>query len=147
MSATPVLSVEDIRTYISDRPENNHLLDGVEFSDAMIDLSMRMAISEFNNYAPKTGYTVFDFPNIATLMSGTLFKLFAGQAALLARNTMNYSDGGIQIPIEERAELYSNLAAMYEQDFRTATIRIKTAINIESGWGEVSSDYATFPYW
>jgi hypothetical protein len=66
---------------------------------------------------------------------------------LLARNTMQYSDGGIQIPVEERFALYQSLTAMYQNDFQNGTRVLKTSINLENGWGEVRSDYASMPVW
>lgn len=139
--------VEEVQEYIRDRAENNHLLDGMEFTPTVITLAMDLVVSAYNYMPPISATTVNTFPSKALLMSGTLWKMFAGQAALLARNTMNYSDGGIQIPVEERFALYQSLAEMYGADFTTNARYLKTHLNIEEGWGMVSSDYAAFPDW
>ena len=143
----PVLSVEDIRTYIQDRAPNNHLLDDVEFPDEMVLLAMDLAISEYNTMTPISGETLATFRNKSLLMTGTLYKLFEGQAALLFRNHMSYSDGNLTIPVEERGQLYQALAAMYQQDFISSAQKYKIQDNIENGWGEIRSDYAAFPVW
>jgi hypothetical protein len=147
MSAVPLLTPDIVREYLRDSAGNNHLIDGEEFSDIVINLAMDLACSEYNLIPPGTAVDRFTFPNKALLMSGTLYKMFAGQSALLARNTMQYSDGGIQIPVEERFALYQSLAAMYQNDFQNGTRVLKTSINLENGWGEVRSDYASMPVW
>lgn len=147
MARSPVLTVEEVQEYIRDRAENNHLVDGTEFTATVITLAMDLAVSAWNMVPPVSVSTVETFPSKALLMSGTLWKMFMGQAALLARNTMTYTDGGLQIPVEERFQLYQALAAMYGEDFQTQARALKTHFNIEEGWGEVGSDYASFPDW
>lgn len=143
----PVLTPEEVREYISDKVEHNHLLDDVEFSNTRIDMAVEMAMNEFDTMIPVSKTNIMTFPNKAVLLYGTLSYLFSGQAALLARNTMNYSDGGLQIPVEERMQLYQTLAAMYRDGFVTMAKSIKLYYNIEDGWGGISSDYANFPLW
>jgi hypothetical protein len=138
---------DDVRTYIQDFLEKNHLLDGFEFEDPQIELAMRLAISEYNLIPPISSETEETFPYDSLLMSGILYKLLLGQAALLIRNHMSYSDGNLQIPIEERAQLYESLASMLQQDFQMSARALKAHLNVESGWGEVRSDYAAFPLW
>lgn len=145
--ANPVLSVEEVREFIQDKVEKNHLLDDNEFAPTQIQLAMEMAVDRFNMIIPIGSTNVFTFPSKTLLLYGTLANLFAGQAALLARNTMNYSDGGISIPVEERSQLYVGLAEMYEAAFATSAKALKLQANIEDGWGMVRSDYAYFPTW
>lgn len=147
--STPVVSPDEVREFIADYVENNHLLDTVEFSDTRISLATELAVSEFNMLPPVGGVSVSTFLRAgkSLLMSGILWKLFEGQMALLARNTMSYSDGGISLPIEERMQLYQAMAAQFQQSFMSSAPRIKQYLNIESGWGEVSSDQANFPVW
>lgn len=145
MARQPILSVEEVQEFIRDRAENNHLLDGNEFTSTIVALAMDLAISAYNMMPPVSVATIETFPSKQLLLIGTLAKMFAGQAALKARNTMNYSDGGIQVPVEEQFPLYQSLAAMYEQEFQTSARALKTHLNIEEGWGSVDSDYGRFP--
>lgn len=145
--APPVLSIAEITEYLRDKAENNYLLSTAEFSSAVIAVAIDLAISEYNTMPPLSAETIVTFPSKAILMSGTLYKLFLGQSALLARNTMEYTDGGLSIPVEERFQLYQALGSMYQSDFTTSARNFKTYQNIESGWGGVFSDYATMPVW
>jgi hypothetical protein len=80
-------------------------------------------------------------------MSGTLYRCFMGQAALLARNTFEFSDGGVSVPLEERFQLYQALSGMYQADYSSSMTKVKISQNIEQGWGSIGSDYARFPIW
>ena len=135
----------EVRTYIHDFADQNHLIDGEEFSDEAVLLAMRMAAGDYNLIPPMENLAPSQFPSVTLLMYGTLAHLFLGKAAHLARNTMSYSDGGLQIPIEERAELYLTLGNQYMAQFREGAVKLKIQMNVESGWGSVSSDYRNLP--
>lgn len=147
--SVPLITPDEVREFIADYVENNHLIDGVEFSDTRISLATELAVSEFNMIPPAQAVSVNTFirQGKSILMSGILWKLFSGQAAMLARNTMSYSDGGISLPIEERMQLYQSLAAMFQGEFMNSAQRLKQYLNLESGWGYVESDYANMPVW
>lgn len=146
-SSNPVLSPEEVQVYLQDLPEKNYLLDGVEFGPTQIMLAIELAISEFNVISPHTSYDANNFPSKAILMNGTLYKLFHGEAALFARNNMSYSDGGLAIPIEERYQLYLDIASRYQAEFMKSAQAYKINVNYESGWGGVGTDYSNFPSW
>lgn len=145
--AEPVLSTEEVREHIRDVPEANHLLDGEEFSNTRITLAMNIAIDKFNMFTPRSATNIFTFPSKYLLLYGTLGVMFEMQSALLARNTLSYSDGGIQIPVEERMQLYQSLAQMYNASFESQTRSMKIQDNIDGGWGSVPSDYSYMPLW
>lgn len=142
-----ILTVDQVREYISDYPSENLLLDKQEFSDTFIELSMDLAVSEYNLVTPRSNYSEESFPSKSLLMLGTLWQMYMGRSALMARNHMSYTDGGLQIPIEEKFELYRNLADSYGAQFQAASAKLKASMNMESGWGEVRSDEAMFPIW
>lgn len=142
-----VLTAQEVREYISDYAVNNYLIEGEEMSDTFIELCMTLAADSFNSIPPIGNVGVQNFPSKAVLLWGTLWHCYDGKALLLARNTMQYSDGGLQIPIEERAELYRQLAANFQQQFTESASKLKIQLNMESGWGEVRSDLAVMPIW
>lgn len=142
-----MLSPEEVRVYIQDESGSNYLLTGEEFNDARIGLAIEMAVDSFNFITPITNYSKDNFPSKSLLLYGTLHQLFTGQCALLARNHMNYSDGGVSLPIEERFTLYQSLAAQYGQMYSDLATKWKVQNNMESGWGSVGSDYKNMPLW
>jgi hypothetical protein len=139
------LTIEEVREYISDYSVNNYLLEGEEMSDTYITLSISLAVDAYNTITPRSAVTEASFPSKSILLWGTIWQMYTGKALLLARNTMNYSDGGLQIPIEERAQLYQSLAQQFQGQFQESAQKLKIQMNMESGWGGISSDEAFFP--
>lgn len=145
--AAPLTALQ-VREFLQDYPEQNLLIDGVEFGDTQIELCMQMAVDEFNLIPPVAMLTRLDiFPSTGILLYGTCWMLFQGRTALAARNNLSYSDGGLQIPVEEKYELYSQLAANFRDLFRDSAQRYKTSANMEAGWGSVHTDESSFPLW
>jgi hypothetical protein len=147
VSMPQVLTAQEVREYTSDYADNNYLIEGEEMTDTFIELCMTFAADSFNSIPPMGNMGVQNFPSKAVLLWGTLWHAYNGKALLLARNTMEYSDGGLQIPIEERTQLYQSLAANFQQQFMEAATKLKINLNMESGWGHVSSDLAIMPIW
>jgi len=138
---------EQIRSFLADSVENNHLIDGVEFTDERIDLAKMLAVDSYNTLPPIAVTTNAETIQDTLMLYGTLWHLYSGQVALSARNQMSYSDGGLTIPIEERYQFYVQMAQMYEQQFKQMATQAKISHNMESAWGEVHTDYASFPIW
>jgi hypothetical protein len=147
MSVNQILTPQEVREYTSDYAVNNYLIEGEEMTDTFISLSMTLAVDSFNTIPPIGAVGIQNFPFKSVLLWGTLWHAYLGKALLLARNTMNYSDGGLQIPIEERSQLYQSLAAGFQQQFTEAATKLKIQLNMESGWGEVRSDLSLMPTW
>ena len=141
------LTVQQIRDYLGDSPDNNHLLDGEEFPDSAVELAMLLAVDSYNTIPPLGGATA-DNLGATLLLLGTIWHLYNGRAlAISARNQMSYSDGGLTIPIEERYQFYIEMARTYEAQFKTMAKDDKIARNMAAGWGQVVTDYASFPIW
>ena len=145
MSLPEILSVMEIREFTSDYAANNLLLDREEFSDTFITLCRDLAVSSYNEIPPMSVATFSNFPSKSTLLWGTLYHMFNGKSMLYARNNMSYSDGGVQINVEEKYQLYETLAQNAQAQFQTSASRMKAYFNMESGWGGVNSDDASLP--
>lgn len=139
------ITPDQVRTYIRDHVDYNRLIDELEFSDERIVIARDLTVDLFNVLPPVTTFELDTFPNKYVLLMGILHNLFLGEAAMAARNQMSYSDGGLTIPIEERFEYYSNLAATYGTQFNQLAQQLKIHNNVEAGWGSVGSDFARFP--
>ena len=142
-----ILSLEEVREYVSDYAPNNYLIEGEEFTDTFISLCISLAIDNFNAMTPLSKLSESTFPSKSVLLYGTCWQMFQGKAALLARNTMQYSDGGVTVPIEERSELYAGIAGQFRAQFEEAALKMKIQMNIENGWGFTIGDESTFIPW
>lgn len=147
MSINQKLTTQEVREFTSDYAANNYLIEGEEMTDTYIALCMTLAVEAYNSITPVGNVGLQNFPSKAILLWGTLWMCYDGKALLLARNTMEYSDGGLSIPIEERAALYQSLAANFQSRFMEVAKNQKIQQNMESGWGEVRSDLAIMPIW
>lgn len=141
------LSIDEVREYVSDYAPNNYLIDGEEFTDTFIALCISLGIDSYNSMTPRSSFNEHNFPSKIILLLATCAQMYQAKASLLARNTMQYSDGGIQIPVEERSELYMGLSNSFRSQFREAAQPLKVQQNMESGWGEIRSDESRFVQW
>ena len=142
-----ILTAQEVREFIYDKVEKNYLIEGEEVSDTQINIAMELTVADWNATPPTDAVQVINFQYKHILMYGTLYRCFTGLAALLARNTFAFTDGGLSIPLEERFQLYQVLSSMYQGEYNSAMTKTKININMEQGWGQMGSDYARFPIW
>jgi hypothetical protein len=137
------ITASDIRTYVKDREDLNVLLEGDLQSDTnLIELAMKMAVSDFNAIAPLTSMILETFPNDAVLLYGTLHHLANGEAEKQLRNNVNFSAQGMQASLDDKQPSYTGLAQYYKQMFDQRSKEYKQALNTAAAWGESFSPYA-----
>lgn len=138
MALTPT----DIRALLKDVPDLNILLEGVEQSgDTLINLAIRMAVSDFNALPPTTIYSLEAFPSEAVLFYGVAHFLANGEAERQLRNQVNYNAQGLNASLDDKYPQYSQLSQYYYQMYMQKASQLKQHINIESAWGQISSPY------
>lgn len=142
-----VLSCQEVREFVLDKIEKNYLIDGEELSNTQISIAMEMTLLDWNSTPPTDASTLDNFPFKHILMFGTLYRCFMGLSALVSRNNFGFSDGGISVPLEERAQLYQMLSTMYQAEYALTMSKVKINLNMEQGWGSIGSDYSRFPIW
>ena len=142
-----ILTCQEVREFVLDKIGKNYLIDGEELSNTQISIAMDMTVSDWNSTPPTDAVNVSNFPYKHILLAGTLYRCFLGLTALVSRNTFGFSDGGISIPLEERAQLYQMMATMYQTEYQTTMTKVKINQNMEQGWGSLGSDYSRFPIW
>lgn len=137
------ISVNDVREYFKDIPELNILLEGEEQSSKkLIDLAIRLTISDFNSTPPVTSYTRDTFPNEVILMYGVGHHLANGEMERQLRNQVNYSAQGLTVQLDDKFSMYQALSQYYKQLFDQKTREFKQYINTMSAWGEILSPYS-----
>lgn len=141
------ITPQEVRELVLDKVENNYLIPGEELTDTQIIIAMELTLSDWNSTPPTDMATLGNFPYKHILMAGTLYRCFMGQSALRARNTFQFSDGGISVPLEERFQLYQAMAGMYQNEYQSMMQKVKISINMDQGWGSLGSDYSRFPIW
>lgn len=136
------ISIQDIRVFTKDLPEYNFLSQGTEESTAeLIDLCADLAIEYFNHVAPVTNYTIETFPHKGLLMQGICWQLAMAEMQNQVRNQVTYSAQGLTAGINDKAQLYFQLAEMFKANFLNGAKEFKQFINISQAWGGSSSPY------
>ena len=142
-----MLTTDDVRTYIGDRPELNRLLDREEFSQKQIDLAMKLAVAEFNEVPPLSQFEVEGFPYIHVLLVGTVYHLFFGGGILRSRNRLAYQTNGVNIDDEAHADIELQMANALKGEFHSMTNDIKIQLNVAQGWSNIPSEYMRPSYY
>lgn len=140
---TPVaVSKDQVRMFLRDRADKNILLDEVQFSDDELNLATEMAVDAFNAVTPQTSFSPSNFPNRYVLLIGTARFLMQSESFLQARNQATYQDGDIApIGIDDKAQLYAQLAQGLKAEWDDLVRGIKTQNNMEGAYNSLGSGY------
>jgi len=134
--------IEFVRQYVRDKDELNTLLDGEESDGLDINTAILMAIDEFNTTPPLIGnYRLENFPSMALLVWGSVIHLLISAGILQTRNRLNYSDGGINVAVSDKAGEYQGWIGQVAARWENGKLNLKTAINISQGFGGSHSEY------
>lgn len=141
------ISAEEVRSWLSDYPDGNLLLDDVQFPTERIVLCLKLAIADFNTTPVFTAYAAetFPFPTIAA--HGCAAYLYEGESVKQTRNHLPYATGSISIDDQNKGPAYAEIAARFRNKFEKATRDVKNFLNLEQGWGSVGSEYRTLGYY
>lgn len=133
MTDAAVAFVQSVRGYIRDFPELNRLVAGEESTDRQIAWALLDALYDFNGTPPITQYDL-DFllsqNQHALLLRMTVITLIESIALLQTRNHVNYSDGGVNLGVNDKTPLLMNFLQYYKGTTEQMKLRVKTAMNI-----------------
>lgn len=127
--------VQMVRLYTRDHPQLNRLLSGEESSDRMIAWAVMDALSDFNGTPPLIGrFTVEDMlarDQQALLLRMTVCSLIESVGLLQTRNHVNYSNGGINVGVNDKTPLLMNWLQYFKGTTEQMKQRVKITFNIE----------------
>lgn len=134
MSETMKAFVQMARLYLRDFEELNRLLAGEESNDRMIAWAVLDALSNFNGTPPLIGtFRIEDLLALDQqhlLLRMTVEALIESVGLLQTRNHINYSDGGINVGVNDKTPLLMNWLQYYRSYTEQLKQRVKVAINI-----------------
>jgi hypothetical protein len=142
--ATPEMRsfVEIVRLYMRDHPELNRLVRGEESSDRQIAWAVLDALSNFNGTPPISTLTLEELllrNQHSLLLRMTVIALLESVALLQIRNHINYSNGGINVGVNDKAPMILQWLQYYRSYAEQMKLRVKVAMNIESILGPSNS--------
>ncbi len=134
MSPTMRAFVQQVRLYLRDFEELNRLIAGEESTDRMIAWAVLDALSNYNGTPPFIGTLSLDdllAQNQQSLLTRmTVEALIESVGLLQTRNHINYSDGGINVGVNDKTPLLMNWLQYFRSWTEQRLQRVKVAQNI-----------------
>jgi hypothetical protein len=127
-----------------DYPNNNILLDDVEFSQDDVNQGVEMVTSRYNTVTPISSISPTSWPSNMkyVLLLGVAAYLIKSCAMLQLRNQATYQDGDIApIGIDDKYPLYAQLFQMLDAEWMQLVQAAKIQMNLESAYGCLGSGY------
>ena len=124
-----------VRGYIRDHAELNRLIRGEESTDRQIAWAVLDAVEDFNGTPPLTTHSLsllLERRQAALLLRMTVCTLIESVGMLQTRNHLNYSDGGLNVGINDKTPLLMNWLNYFKATTEQMKQRVKVAMNIES---------------
>lgn len=133
---------QDVRMYLLDRGAQDNLLDNdYTFATDEIIAAMNRAAREYNSMPPYVAQVVSAdrLPNDTNIFLDAIAEqLYIAKLANLARNDFDYDAGGMQVsPDAKRILAFKELIKFHNERWRQPALQLKSAININSFWGQV----------
>jgi hypothetical protein len=122
-----------VRGFTRDFEELNRLIAGEESTDRMIAWAVLDAISNFNGTPHFTNYSLEDLlaqNQQHLLLRMTVEALIESVGLLQTRNHLNYSDGGINVGVNDKTPLLMQWLQYYRSYTEQLKQRAKVAMNI-----------------
>lgn len=137
----PPVDLSDIREILWDRfPEDNFLLDAVEFSEEQVAKAVWQVVDKWNETPPNVGtFTAASFPWRHHHALGAAARLLRQAAINQARNTLQYQAGGVGVKDKGKHGDYTQLSQMLEREFTEWMANKKIELNISTFYGRLGS--------
>lgn len=137
-----------LRLFLNDTPELNRLIRKEESDDTKLDLSLLLAVDDFNITTPLLqSYTVANFPSLYMLIYGATIQVLRSAGILQSRNELAYSSGGVSVRIFDKTQNYQSWIAQFVADYERKKQNYKIALNIGAAMGGgVASEYSILTY-
>jgi len=130
-----------LRAFLGDTVEENKLIPDEELSNDKLKLALELALDEYNNTPPFETRTFETFPSLAIIIHGSAIQALIMAGLVQSRNYLNFSDGGIQEVISDKASAYQSWIGNLVTAYRNEALSVKTALNMEENFGVIPSPY------
>lgn len=134
--------VQMVRLYTRDFEELNRIVSGEETSDRQIAWAVLDALADFNGTPHFTSMSLDDLlqrNQQALLLRMTVISIIESVGLLQTRNHINYSNGGINVGVNDKTPMLMNWLQYYKSFTDQLKQRVKVALNIEGILGPSNS--------
>jgi len=142
VSPTMQAFVQVVRDYMRDHAELNRLIAGQESNDRLVAWAVLDALSIFNGTPHLTNLSLEDLlgRNQHSLMLRlTVITLLESVGLLQTRNHINYSNGGLNVGVNDKTPLILQWLQYYQAATKQMMTQVKVALNIEGILGSGNS--------
>lgn len=134
---SPVMQsfIQTVRLYLRDHPQLNRLVAGEESSDPIIAWAVLDALSDFNGTPHFTNFSLDELlarNQHSLLLRMTVTSILESVGLLQTRNHLNYSNGGINVGVNDKTPLIMNWLQYFKSTTEQRKQQVKVALNIES---------------
>ena len=134
-----------VRLALADHPEANELVDGVNVGDDLYEMSLRMALMDWNGSPPILGDVTFEtHPREDLLYKKMAVDLLRTEVIGRIRNSVDVSDGGASVNNTAKAQMLMGVAEGFERLYEAKKREYKIAINLRGGYGGLPSEYSRY---
>lgn len=126
--------IQMVRLFTRDFDELNRLIKGEESTDRMIAWAVLDALSNFNGTPHFTTYSLdelLDKNQHHLLLRMTTEALIESVGLLQTRNHINYSNGGINVGVNDKTPMLINWLQYFKATTAQKLQQVKVALNIE----------------
>lgn len=138
-------SLAEIRLHLRDNgPEDNLLLDTVDFDMSEIAASIMRPLHYFNEALPplSKNYDTTNFPYRWHWLEAICANLFSLAAEHYRRNFLPYSAGGVNLDDKNKYNQYMQASQLREQNWKEWVLRKKAQLNAEGAFSSFESSYS-----
>jgi hypothetical protein len=142
-------SIAEVRLHLRDSgPSESYLLENLMFDDAEIALATTRPVMYWNEVPPPLSpmYNTQTFPYRYHWLEGICANLFMMVAEQYRRNQLDYQAGGMTVNDQNKEANYERAGQARWQAYREWVRATKASINLESCYGEVTSNYKYSAY-
>lgn len=133
--------IERLRVKLDDVDASLNILDGkLAFENPRLEGFIRESLDKTNDEPPRTTYGIGNFPNLSLLVQGAFVHALKARAILHLRNQVNYNDAGLSVGIEDKHQMYLQIAQIEEQEYQRMlrnfkATQIPSIVGIDSPFG------------
>lgn len=136
--ATAPPTIQELRLSIRDSgPEDNYLLDRIEYDLAEVAIAMVQAVRTWNETMSfvNVRYNTTTFPYQRQWMFAIVGELFLLAADNYDRNLQEYSAGGTSMRDKDKGPKYREKGVELLQSYKSFVTQRKAQLNLEQGYG------------
>jgi hypothetical protein len=125
---------EYVRLFMRDYPELNRLTDGYDHSPRHVKWAVLDTLSDWSSTPPFIGQDLTLILNrnfVSVFSRGVVINLLESIGILHLRNHLSYSDGGVNVQLEN-PQLIQAWLGMMKSEYEQKKQRILIALNIEN---------------